>query len=145
MTDEPRATLVTLSDTDCTVAHTDEDIRGRRVVDPDADEVGKVHDLLIDARDPKVRLLRVDHGGILGFGATPSFIPVEAVTDITQDEVRISHSGRHVADSPRYDPDLVDENAYHRELYDHYRQPGADGGHSDPGYPIVETRGMVLY
>jgi sporulation protein YlmC with PRC-barrel domain len=137
MTDETRATLIKLSDTDYSVAPTDEDIRDRRVVDTDGDEVGTVHDLLIDRQDQKVRLLRVDHGGILGFGVTSTFVPVEAITEITDDEVRISHSGRHVAETPRYDPDLVDDE-YYRRVYAHY-------GYSDTGYPVVATRGMGLY
>jgi hypothetical protein len=39
-----------------------------------------------------VRFLRVEHGGLFGFGQTKSFIPVDAITRITDDDVFIDHS-----------------------------------------------------
>ena len=77
------ATLSRLGASGQTVADPAEDIRGRRVKDKDGDDIGQVADLLIDSQDRKVRFLRVEHGGILGFGATASFIPVDAISRIT--------------------------------------------------------------
>jgi hypothetical protein len=81
--------------------------------------LGKVDDLLIDAAERKVRMLRLEHGGILGLGATPSFVPVDAITAV-DDVVHVGESREHVTGSPRYDPDLVNANELYAELYRHY-------------------------
>ncbi|MCO8277469.1 PRC-barrel domain-containing protein [Actinoplanes sp. TRM 88003] len=119
MTDKTHM-LTRLSDTTKDVADPDRDIRGRRVVDRGGDDLGKVDDLLIDTDEDKVRFLRVEHGGILGIGATASFIPVDAVRDISDDEVRVDLATQQVADAPRYDPDLVDQTSYYSDVYRHY-------------------------
>lgn len=67
--------LVKLGDTDQTIARGDEDIRGRKVKDKNGEDIGKVDDLLVDVRENKVRFLEVASGGLLGLGATTSFIP----------------------------------------------------------------------
>jgi sporulation protein YlmC with PRC-barrel domain len=113
-------TLTKLSDTDKTVADPDRDIRGRKVVDRDGEDLGKVDDLLIDADEEKVRFVRVEHGGILGIGATASFIPVDAIRDVTEDEVIVDLESRQLADAPRYDPDLADQTGYYSDLYRYY-------------------------
>jgi sporulation protein YlmC with PRC-barrel domain len=113
-------TLSKLSDRGQTIANPDDDIRGRKVKDKDGRDVGRVDDLLIDDQDRKVRFLRVEHGGLLGFGETKSFIPVDAITRITADDVFIDHSREHVMGAPRYDPELVDPLPYYGSLYGHY-------------------------
>src|SRR5690348_16824706 len=85
-------TLSKLSETGQTVASDDEDIRGRKVKDKDGEDVGKVADLLIDDAEHKVRFLLVEHGGFLGIGDTKSFIPVDAITRITADDVFVDQS-----------------------------------------------------
>ncbi|MCL5960572.1 MAG: PRC-barrel domain-containing protein [Chloroflexi bacterium] len=119
MTNHGTATLSKLSDTNMTVKTSDEDIRGRTVKDKDGNDVGKVDDLLIDGRDQKVRFMQVETGGFLGLGETKSFIPVDAITRITKDDVHINQSRAHVAGAPRYDPGLA-QRAYHHSLYDYY-------------------------
>jgi sporulation protein YlmC with PRC-barrel domain len=120
MTDKSMRTLVRLRDTDQTVADPDQDIRGRSVLDSSGEKVGTVEDLLIDPEENAVRMLRVEHGGILGFGTTSSFIPVEAVSAVEADRVRIDQSRARISDAPRYDPELVDEPDYYLGLYDYY-------------------------
>ncbi|MEV6842757.1 PRC-barrel domain-containing protein [Actinoplanes sp. NPDC051411] len=120
MTDKSMRTLVRLRDTDQTVADPDQDIRGRDVFDSGGEKVGTVEDLLIDPQENAVRMLRVEHGGILGFGATSSFIPVEAVSAVEADRVRIDQSRARISDAPRYDPELVDQPDYYLGLYDYY-------------------------
>lgn len=124
MTTQDDSTLSKLSETGRTVAATDDDVRGRKVKDKDGNNIGKVDDLLIDDREGRVRFLLVEHGGFLGIGETKSFVPVEAITQITDDEVQINHSGEHVARAPRYDPDLVEDvildRAYHGDIYNYY-------------------------
>ncbi|MFG1928857.1 PRC-barrel domain-containing protein [Cryptosporangium sp. NPDC048952] len=87
-----------------------------RVRDRDGEKIGKVDDLLVDADERRVRFLRVESGGILGFGATPSFVPAEAVTRIDED-VHVDQSGKAVADAPAYDPELTDDIGCCSNLY----------------------------
>ncbi|GAB2584794.1 hypothetical protein Aab01nite_53720 [Paractinoplanes abujensis] len=120
MSERSAATLTRLGDTDQTFADPADDIRGRRVKDLDGEDLGKIDELLVDSDERRVRLLRVEHGGILGFGASASFIPVEAVRDITENVVVIDQSRQRVAEAPPYDPDLVDQDAYYQDLYGYY-------------------------
>lgn len=85
-------TLLRLSDSDQAVADPAQDVRGRTVSDCDGNQIGKVDDLLIDPVRKKVRLLRVEHGGLFGVGATPLFVPVETVERVTDDEVGVDRS-----------------------------------------------------
>jgi sporulation protein YlmC with PRC-barrel domain len=119
----PNTVLVNLSDTEQTVADPGQDVRGKHVKDSDGTDVGTVDDLLIDAEEGRVRFLRVTHGGILGFGATPSFVPVEAVTRVTEDEVLIDQSSDRISKAPRYDPELVDQTGYYTDVYGYYGYP----------------------
>ncbi len=119
MTTQDNVTLSKLSDTGQTVSNAADDICGRKVKDKDGNDLGKVDDLLIDDQERKVRFLRVEHGGFLGVGETKSFIPVDAITKIT-DDVHINHSRDHVAKAPRYDPELVDDKTYYGNIYGYY-------------------------
>ncbi|MDQ6877584.1 MAG: PRC-barrel domain-containing protein [Candidatus Dormibacteraeota bacterium] len=135
MSPNSKATLSKLSDSGQTIASADEDIRGRKVKDKDGHDVGRVDDLLIDDQDRKVRFLRVEHGGFLGFGETMSFIPVDAITRITEDDVFINHSREDVAGAPQYDPDLADLPDP-VGLYGYYGySPFWGAGYMYPGYP----------
>lgn len=100
-------TLSRLRDGYRTIEHPDEDIRGRMVKDRDGQDLGTIDALLIDDAERHVRFMEVASGGFLGFGEAKSFIPVEAITRITADEVYISHTREHVAGAPAYDPDLA--------------------------------------
>jgi sporulation protein YlmC with PRC-barrel domain len=136
MTTHDTATLSKLSDTNQTVASADEDVRGRTVKDKDGHDVGKVDDLLIDDRDHKVRFLQVESGGFLGLGETKSFIPIDAITRITDHDVFINQSREHVAGAPRYDPDLVADQTYYGSLYGYYGySPYWGRDYSYPPYP----------
>lgn len=100
-------TLSRLHDNDETISASDEDIRGRMVKDKDGRAIGKIEHLLIDDVEHKVRLMEIASGGFLHLGERKAFIPVEAITRITADEVFISPTAEHVAGAPPYDPDLV--------------------------------------
>jgi hypothetical protein len=77
--------------------------------------------------------MEIASGGFLGLGETNSFIPVEAITRITDDDVYISPTREHVAGAPRYDPDLVLADAdyfpgdYLLGLYPYYGYEGFQG------------------
>jgi sporulation protein YlmC with PRC-barrel domain len=120
--DPAQATLVTLCDTEWTVADRAADIRGRRVFDPAGEEVGAVEDLFIDARERKVRLLQVMSGGFLGLGATTFLLPVEAITRISDEAVHI-------------------DQRYLQDLYGHYGYaPYWSAAGVYPPYPLEPPR-----
>lgn len=126
-------TLIRLGDSDQMLADPDQDIRGRTVRDRDGNEIGKVDELLIDQETQRVRLLRVAHGGLFGVGATPLFIPVEAIGSVTADEIGIDHTRVQVAQAPEYDPELVDRDEQMARLYEHYGYaPYWAPGHASP-------------
>jgi sporulation protein YlmC with PRC-barrel domain len=132
--------LVKLGDTDQTVARGDEDIRGRKVKDKNGEDLGEVDDLLVDVRENRVRFLEVASGGLLGLGATKSFIPVDAITDIAED-VHIDQTREHVAGAPVYDPDLVDDRSFYEDVYGYYGYPPFWGaGYVYPRYPYYPGR-----
>lgn len=136
MTAPGLSALSKLSETGQTVATADEDVRGRKVIDRDGDDVGRVDDLIVDDAERKVRFLLVAHGGILGIGDTKSFIPVDAITSISDDEVRIDQSREHIAGAPKYDPDVVDEPDYFTGVYGYYGYlPFWGPGYLYPGFP----------
>ena len=114
-------TLSRLGDHDKTISSSDEDIRGRMVIDRDGRDIGKIDGLMIDDVERRVRFMEVASGGFLGFGEHKSFIPVDAITQIFPDAVHINHTREHVAGAPHYDPELV------AELYPYYGYPAVDG------------------
>ena len=121
-------TLSRLGDHHKTVSSPDEDIRGRMIKDRDGQDVGRVEGLLIDDAEQKVRFMEVASGGFLGFGKSTSFIPVDAITRMTEDDVYISHTREHVAGAPRYDPDIITaDGGYFLNLYPYYGYPGYMG------------------
>ncbi|MCU1582010.1 MAG: PRC-barrel domain protein [Microbacteriaceae bacterium] len=110
--------LVQLGDTDEIVLDPGEDVRGLKVMDSEGDNLGKVHDLLIDQAENKVRALVVTHGHLLE--RKTSVIPVEAITSITAEYVRIDEGKQKVAGSPQYDPALVYDEFYYGDIYGYY-------------------------
>lgn len=94
-----------------------------------------MHDLLIDDQEHKVRFLLVEHGGSIGLGETKSFIPVDAITKITADDVFVDHTREHVSGAPAYDPSLVDDRSYHGSIYGYYGYtPYRGASYSYPGF-----------
>ncbi len=128
--------LIKLSDSDRMVGDPAEDIRGRKVQDRDGHDLGRVDDLLIDPHEQKVRMLHVAHGGILGFGATSSYVPIEAIRAIDDEVVHVAEPKQIVAEAPVYDPELIDATEYYNDLYRHYGYPPFwSAGYVYPGYP----------
>jgi sporulation protein YlmC with PRC-barrel domain len=137
-TTERAATLHRLEDSNLQLANSKADIRGKKVRDLDGEEIGKVHDLLIDEDDRKVRFIEVASGGVLGIGDTKFLLPVEAVTAVLEDEVRINQARSHVIGSPRYDPNLIEQPDL-SEVYRHYGYgtPFWGRGYRYPRYPYL--------
>lgn len=108
MAQQRPSTLSRLSDTDQTVADPGLDVRGMLVKGTDGEKLGTVDDLLIDPVERRVHFLRVSEGGILGFGAARSFIPVEAVRAVRDRTVYVEVDPARLADAPGYDPPLIE-------------------------------------
>ena len=127
-----------LKDSHLQLADRQADIRGRRVLDSTGNEIGKVDDLLIDERERKVHFIEVASGGLLGVGQTKTLLPVETVTRIGDDEVRVNQTRERLQGAPRYDPDLV-EQSYLSDLYGYYgyRTPFWDAAYVYPRYPYL--------
>ena len=137
MTTQDHVTLSKLIGTGKTVKNAADDIRGRKVKDKDGRDVGKVHDLLVDDRERKVRFLLVEHGGFLGIDEKKSFIPVDAITLTSLDAVFINDTRDHVAEAPGYDPDLVNDRTYHSSIYGYYGYaPYWSAGYTYPGFNL---------
>lgn len=123
--------LIELRDSGETIRHHAEDIRGRKAVDQDGEVLGKIAALLVTSENHTVRMMRIEHGGILGFGSTSSFVPVEAISKIEDDVVTIDQSGTAIKNAPAYDPELVESDNYIGSIYAYYGYPGLWG------YPVI--------
>ena len=135
MTVPQKATLLKLSDSNLTVAFPEEDIRGRKAVDRNGDEIGDVDDLIIDDREQKVRFMQVGAGGILGMGETKLMIPIDAITRVTADTVHVDQTRERMVGAPRYDPALV-RDTYWEDVYGYYGySPYWAPGYVYPPYP----------
>jgi sporulation protein YlmC with PRC-barrel domain len=151
---EKTAKLVRLSDTELTIANPDEDIRDRRVIDRDGEDLGKVEDLLIDGPEKRVRLLEIASGGFLGLGKTKFLLPVEAITRISGDTVYVNQTRQYIAGAPHYDPDLIhreagvqgyeaDERGHYDDVYHYYGYPPYWApGAVYPPYPYYGEEGV---
>jgi uncharacterized protein YrrD len=93
------------------------------VIDMHGRSLGKIDALLIDEIDKKVRFLEVESGGILGLGEAKSFIPVGAISRVTEKEVQINQEADNVAGAPVYDPKLVDHTKFFEDTYGYYGFP----------------------
>ncbi|HEU4682186.1 MAG TPA: PRC-barrel domain-containing protein [Gemmatimonadales bacterium] len=133
---ERTATLYRLEARDLQLADPNADIRGKNVRDLAGEEIGKVHDLLIDEEERKVRFIEVASGGVLGIGDTKFLLPVEAATAVLADEIRINQDRTQVVGSPRYDPNLIEQPDLN-ELYRYYGYgtPFWGRGYVYPRYP----------
>lgn len=123
------AILFKLGDTDFDIPEED-DIRGRRVIAQNGNEIGHVDDLIIDPRQRRVRFLLVTSGGFLGLGGTNMLVPAEAITRFDRDVIEI---GQRIGGfgGARYSPTLIDRRTYRGEYEGYYGQPyGSYGGYS---------------
>ncbi|MFJ6376174.1 PRC-barrel domain-containing protein [Pseudarthrobacter oxydans] len=135
--------LVKLEDTGKTVADEREDIRGYAVKAASGEDIGTVEDLLIDLDEEKVRFLIVASGGFLGIGKDKSFIPIDAIKSINEEnkDVLLDRSRDQVAGAPGYDPELADVKSFYEGVYGYYGlSPYWSTGYAHPGYPYYFPR-----
>jgi len=132
------AKLVRLSDTDLSLEHAAEDVRGCKVVDATGHDIGHVDDLMIDEQHRKVRFLVVAAGGFLGIGEKRFWIPVDAITSIAEDHVHIDLTAESVKHTPVYDPEVVQAQPYANDVYTYYGiAPYWGSGYVYPPYPYI--------
>jgi sporulation protein YlmC with PRC-barrel domain len=98
--------LVKMSDEHFETRTAAEDIRGRRVLDRDGHEIGKVQDLFVDDAERHVRFLQIRSGGFLGIGAKELLIPADAIARVDQNIVHLDQTRERIAGAPVYDPHL---------------------------------------
>ncbi len=92
--------LVRLGDSDFVPANPEDDVRGKRVYDPQGQRIGSVEDLYIDRQEREVRFLEVSAGGFLGIGEKRFLVPVEAVTEVAEGWVTIEPGRTERVDGP---------------------------------------------
>jgi sporulation protein YlmC with PRC-barrel domain len=92
--------LIRLGDSDFVSANPEDDLRGKAVYDAEGQRIGSVSDLYIDRKEREVRFLEVGAGGFLGMGEKNYLVPVEAVTQVTDDRVTIEPGRTEKVDGP---------------------------------------------
>lgn len=131
--------IVSMNDAELTPRDPAEDVRGHTVVDADGNHIGKVEDVMLDEHESKVRFLQVGAGGFLGIGERKFLIPVDAISGIDDDTVRVDRSREHIAAAPEYDPALVHDDSVDlwERAYAHYGYaPFWGDGYMYPAYPF---------
>ncbi len=132
---ENAPTLLKLGESELALADPAQDIRGMRVIDRDGEDLGKVHGLLIDPDERRVRFLEVAGGGFLGIGDRTVLVPVDAIAGIDDDTVNVDQTGAHVGGGADYDPALTDDPNYWTGYYSYYGlAPFWAGGYT---YPVL--------
>jgi hypothetical protein len=127
--------LIFLREGQLTVHDPQEDIRGRRVLNRDSQDIGRIHDLLVDERERRVRFMELASGGHFGFGEKKFLLPIDVITEIDEDAVKIDQTTERIEDAPAYDPAIVDE-PYLSSVYTHYAfAPYWGLGYTYPPYP----------
>jgi sporulation protein YlmC with PRC-barrel domain len=117
-----------------------QDVRGWLVRDTAGNDLGHLDDVLIDESAAKVRFLKVAHGGILGFGVSHSFIPIEEVIGVADGRITIQTSAEKIAGAPRFDPALIDKDHPFADKDRHFEDLYSYYGYQAPWAPMPVAR-----
>jgi sporulation protein YlmC with PRC-barrel domain len=112
--------LVRLQDTELTLADPADDVRGRKVVDRNGDEIGDIDGLIVDEKERRVRFLEVGSGEP---ERATQLVPVDVIGGVDDRVVHISPDRIKVAGGPVLDRDVVPERPYYASLYSYYECP----------------------
>jgi sporulation protein YlmC with PRC-barrel domain len=116
--------LVRLGDSDFVPANPDDDVRAKDVYDAQGQRIGRVEDLYIDRKEREVRFLEVGAGGFLGIGQKPFLVAVEAVTQVTVDQVTIEPERTQKVDGPApFDTKVAPPPAVEERRADDFASP----------------------
>ena len=123
--------LVRLGDSDFVPANPGNDVRGKDVYDAQGRRIGSVEDLYIERKEREVRFLEVGAGGFLGIGEKRFLVPVEAVTQVTEDRVTIEPERTQKVEGPApFDTNVAPPPAADDRRADDYASPYGDTGHT---------------
>ena len=109
--------LVKLDDFEGELDEQWQDVKGRKVLDKNGEEIGTVEDLYVYKDASSVHLLKVS-------GSERSFlIPVDAVTNVTDEGVEVEQAGDVIQTSPEFDSEEVPDTETSRTAHEHYGYP----------------------
>jgi sporulation protein YlmC with PRC-barrel domain len=99
-------------------------ILGAKVINTEQEDLGKIEDLVIDARNSRVAYAILSFGGVLGLGDKHFAIPWEALTfDLSQKVAVLDMDKDRLKNAPGFDkddwPDLANQT-WGAEVYDYY-------------------------
>ena len=121
--------LVRLSDSDFVPQNPEDDLRGKDVYDAQGQRIGSVEDLYIERKEREVRFLEVGAGGFLGIGEKRFLVPVEAVTQVTEDRVTIEPERTQKVEGPApFDTKVAPPPVADRRAGDYASPPYGDTG-----------------
>jgi sporulation protein YlmC with PRC-barrel domain len=121
--------LLRLGDSDFVPANPEDDLRGKAVYDAEGQRIGSTEDLYIDRKEREVRFLEVGAGGFLGIGEKHFLVPVEAVTQVTEDRVTIEPERTQKVEGPApFDTKVAPPPADDHRADDYALPPYGDTG-----------------
>mgnify|MGYP003767693409 CR=1 FL=1 len=88
------------------------DIRGMTVVNPTGNEVGKVDSLYMDPKLDKLTMAGISFGGVWGFGAKHTLVPMDQLEVIDGNKVRVMPNPEIVNAAPDLKEDEGDYRCY---------------------------------
>jgi sporulation protein YlmC with PRC-barrel domain len=99
-------------------------ILGAKVINTAQEDLGKIEDLVIDARNSRVAYAILSFGGVLGLGDKHFAIPWEALTfDLSQKVAVLDIDKNRLKNAPGFDkedwPDLANQT-WGAEVYEYY-------------------------
>jgi sporulation protein YlmC with PRC-barrel domain len=99
-------------------------ILGAKVINTEQEDLGKIEDLVIDARNSRVAYAILSFGGVLGLGDKHFAIPWEALTfDLSQKVAVLDIDKNRLKNAPGFDkedwPDLANQT-WGAEVYEYY-------------------------
>lgn len=106
--------LVRLEDFEGELEEPWQDVQGLKVFDKNGEEAGTVEDLYVYADAEAAHLLKVagDEGSFL--------IPVDAVTNASEEGVNVEQDRDVILGSPEFDSDDVPDSETSRAAYEHF-------------------------
>lgn len=109
--------LVRLEDFEGEIEDSWHDAQGLKVLDKNGDEVGTVEDLYIYEAAEAVHLLEVEIEG------RHVLIPIDAVTNVTEDGVNVEQDMDTITSAPEHDSEDVPDPETSRAAYEHFGYP----------------------
>ncbi len=109
--------LVKLDDFEGELEEHWQDARGLKVLDKNGDEIGAVEDLYVYEDASAVHLLKADIDG------RHFLVPVDAVTNVSEDGVEVEQDKGMIVESPEHDSEDPPDPETSRAAYDHYGYP----------------------